>query len=197
MRAEEEFPKDEVLIKAFIAGDEDAFNGLVLKYQDKVINTCYRLLGNYEEANDSAQDTFIRVYRSLNKFRFDSSFSTWLYRIAVNGCKNKLGSLKQRIGRRMVRLDNPVETEEGSYTIEVGDESMSPGKALERKEIDAIIQRAIDSLPEDQKTVVVLRDIEGLSYEEVEKVTGYKAGTVKSKLARSRRRLRKKLKGIV
>lgn len=197
MRSEEEFPKDTVLIKSFLTGDEGAFDKLVLRYQDKVINICYRLLGNFQEANDSAQDTFIKVYRSLKKFRFESAFSTWLYRIAVNGCKNKLRSLSYRYGRKMVRLDDPVETDEGSYFIEVGDESFSPRRKLERKERDMLIQQAIDSLPEDQKMVIVLRDIEGLSYEEVEDVTGYKLGTVKSKLARSRKRLRKKLKGIV
>jgi len=97
--------EDTVSIKSFLAGDKKTFDKLVLKYQDRVFNLCYRFLGDYEEANDSAQETFIKVYNSLKNFRFESAFSTWLYRIAVNTCKNKLSSLKFRLNQRMVRLD--------------------------------------------------------------------------------------------
>ncbi|MDP8215135.1 MAG: sigma-70 family RNA polymerase sigma factor [Candidatus Euphemobacter frigidus] len=188
--------KDTDLVRAFLAGDKVAFDRLVLKYQNRVFNTCYRLLGNYEEANDSAQDIFVKVFRSLKRFRFESSFSTWIYRIAVNTCRNKLRSLQYRYRRKMIRIDEQKDPEEESYAIEIGDESQSPVKELERKEKGILIQKAIDSLPEGQKTMIVLRDIEGLTYDEIATVTGLNPGTVRSKLARGRQKLRKYLRGI-
>jgi len=183
--------EDKELIRSFNAGSKRAFDSLVLKYKDRVFNLCCRFLGDLEEADDSAQETFIKVYRSLKKFRFESTFSTWLYRIAVNTCKNKLSSLKYRRNRKMVRLDNGREGERRTNTLI--DESGSPEKKLEKKEREILIQQAIDSLPEDFKSVVVLRDVEGLSYEMTARITGYNIGTVKSKLSRARERLRKKL----
>lgn len=181
---------DRALIYAFCAEqDKDAFDRLVIKYQDKVFNLCYRFMGNYHDANDCAQDTFVKVFRSLKKFKGESEFSTWLYRIAVNTCKNKLSSLTYRVSKMMVRLDKP--------RTEIKDESNSPEAEFEQSEKGRQIQKAIDALPEDYKTVVVLRDIEGLSYEEIAQITGYNIGTVKSKLARARGRLREKLEGLI
>ena len=188
--------EDFILIKAFLAGDNTAFDKLVLNYQNRVFNTCYRILGNYEDANDSAQDIFVKVFRSLKKFRFRSSFSTWIYRISINTCRNKLRSAGYRHRRTTVRLDQPMDQEDGSYSFEIGDERRTPEKELDRKEKGLMIQRAIDSLPESQKTVVVLRDIEGLTYEEIVSITGLNPGTVKSKLARARQKLRDKLSPI-
>jgi RNA polymerase sigma-70 factor (ECF subfamily) len=185
--------EDRELISSFNKGSKKAFDTLVLKYQDRVFNLCYRFLGNYEEADDSAQETFIKVYRSLKNFRFESSFSTWLYRIAVNTCKNKLSSLKYRRSREMVRLDNGKGQEGSRKPTEISDESLSPEVKLEKKERDTLIQQAIDSLPADFKTVVVLCDVEGLSYEMTARITGYRIGTVKSKLSRARDRLRIRL----
>jgi RNA polymerase sigma-70 factor (ECF subfamily) len=184
---------DSALIESFLAGDERAFDLLVNRYKNKVFNICFRMLGDYEEANDSAQETFIKVFRTLKGFRFRSSFSTWLYRITVNTCKNKLSSLKYRFNRMMVRLDKPNPKTGGS--IEVQSKGTNPHNSLERRERELFIQRALDSLPKEQKMVVVLRDVEGLSYEEVARVTGLARGTVKSKLSRARDRLREKLKG--
>jgi len=182
--------EDQSLIQAFCARqDNDAFDRLVIKYQDKVFNLCYRFMGNYHDANDCAQDTFIKVYRSLSKFKGQSEFSTWLYRIAVNTCKNRLSSLTYRVSKMMVRLDKP--------RAEIKDEAHSPEASLEKSEKNELIQKAIDELSADHKEVVVLRDVEGLSYEEVAEITGYNIGTVKSKLARARERLRNKLRGLV
>lgn len=189
--------EDLSLVKAFQAKERAAFDKLVLKYKDKVFNLCYRFLGNYEEADDCAQEVFIKVYRSLEKFRVESAFSTWLYRIAVNTCKNKVKSLSYRYSKKMVRLDDPKESEENSYLTEIGDESLSPVSELERKEKGLLIQEAIDSLPEEKRTLVVLRDIEGLTYEEIAKITDGNLGTVKSGLARARQELREKLKGLI
>lgn len=189
--------EDSRLVEAVNSGDKASFDKLVLRYQDKVFNTCYRLLGDFEEANDSAQEVFVKVFRSLKNFRFESAFPTWLYRIAVNTCKNKLASSKYRQGKIMLRLDKPQESGESTYVTEIEDESLSPADEIDRREKDALIQKAINSLPEDYKTVVVLRDIEGLSYEETAKITGYNLGTVKSRLARARQRLRERLRGLV
>ena len=189
--------EDIELVKSFKAEDKTAFDKLVLKYKNRVFNLCYRMLGNYEDANDSAQDTFVKVFRSLNKFRMESTFSTWLYRIAVNTCKNKFASAEYKYKEKMVRIDDPEESDEGSHKMEIRDESLSPGSELEKKEKEALIQKAIATLPKEQKTVVVLRDINGMSYEEVAKVTGYNLGTVKSKLARARQSLREKLRRTV
>ncbi|MBW2146074.1 MAG: sigma-70 family RNA polymerase sigma factor [Deltaproteobacteria bacterium] len=189
--------EDAALVKAFQAGNKAAFDELVLKHKDKLFNLCYWFLGDYHEANDSAQETCIKVYRSLKKFRFESTFSTWLYRIAVNTCKNRLKSLDYRSRKKMIRLDNQDASKSGNPSMEIGDESRTPLIELEKKERSALIKQAIDSLPPEQKAVVVLRDIEGLSYEEVAIVTGFNLGTVKSKLSRARLDLRKKLRSVI
>lgn len=196
-RSEGSHNEDEALVTAFQDGNKKAFDELVLKHQDRVFNLCYRLLGDYQEANDSAQETFVRVYQSLNKFRKESKFSTWLYRIAVNTCKNRLKSLEYRFGKKMVRFDNPQSAEDGPPSMEIRDEAISPFAELEKKEKLKTIHKAIESLPAAKKTVVILRDVEGLSYEEIAGITGYNLGTVKSKLARARSDLREKLKGVV
>jgi len=196
-RAEGLRKEDAVLVKDFQAGNRTSFDELVLRHKDRVFNVCYKFLGDYQEANDSAQETFVKVYRSLRRFRFEATFSTWLYRIAVNTCKNKLTSLEHRHRKKMVRLDNPGESEGTAYTIEISDENQSPLIELERKERLSLIQKAIESLPIEQKTVVVLRDIEGVSYEDIAHITGERLGTVKSRLARARLELREKLRGVI
>ncbi|MGD8226745.1 MAG: sigma-70 family RNA polymerase sigma factor [Desulfobacteraceae bacterium] len=188
--------EDAILIRAFREGDRAAFDNLVLKHKDRVFNLCYRLLGDYEEANDSAQEAFIKVYGSLKKFRFESAFSTWLYRITVNTCKNKLKSSAFRQKKKMIPIDNPVSGKRTQPDREIQDESQSPAMELEKKERMRIIQEAINALPAEQKEVVTLRDIEGFSYEEVAEITGFNLGTVKSRLARARQDLRKKLRSV-
>lgn len=189
---------DRAIIEAFQSEhNKDAFDKLVVKYQNMVFNLCYRFMGNCEDASDCAQDTFVKVYRALEYFRFDSEFSTWLYRIAVNTCKNKLSSLAYRFSKIMVRIDKLRGVTGDDPPVEIKDESRSPEAEFEKTEKSKLIQKAIDSLPEEQKIVVVLRDIEGLSYDDISEITGYNLGTVKSKLYRAREVLRNKLKGSV
>ncbi|MDD5680742.1 MAG: sigma-70 family RNA polymerase sigma factor [Candidatus Omnitrophica bacterium] len=191
--------EDSALIKAFRNGDKSAFDKLVLKYKDNVFNLCYRFLGNYEEADDYAQETFIKVYRGLAGFRFESAFSTWLYRVTVNTCKNRLSSLEFRHSKKMIAIDGGRDNEDcrKTNTIDIKDDSPSPKAALERKEKEILIQQTIESLPPDQRMIILLRDIEGLSYAEMAEISGYKIGTVKSRLARARQALAEKLRSAI
>jgi RNA polymerase sigma-70 factor (ECF subfamily) len=189
--------EDAALIRAFQAGNRSAFDQLVFKHKDKLFNLCFWVLGDYHDANDSAQETFIKVFRSLKGFRFESAFSTWLYRIAINTCKNKLKSLEYRKRKKMVRLENSGPSGETNPSLEIRDEAQSPLSRLESKEKLMLISGAMNSLPSGQKTVMTLRDIEGLSYEEIAQITGFNLGTVKSRLARARLDLRKKLRSVI
>lgn len=165
------------------------------RHRDSVFNLCYRLLGDYEDAGDAAQEAFIKAYRGLKGFRFEAAFSTWMYRIAVNGCTNRLHSKAHRQKSRTVALDNPGPGGGQAYRLENG--SPGPAAQLERKERAALVQEAVDALAPDQKTVVTLRDIQGLSYEEISGITGLALGTVKSKIARARAELRGRLRGVI
>lgn len=195
--ADDGFPDDAALVRAFQAGEEAAFDRLVLRHQDRTVNLCYRLLGNYAEADDCAQEVFVKAFRSLKGFRSGSAFSTWLYRIAVNACLSWRRSLAFRFRKRSVSLSQPEDPESDERPREIGDETLSPRREAERKERDKIIEEAIASLPKSLRTVLVLREIEGLSYEEVAEATGYNLGTVKSKIARARGRLREQLKTLL
>ncbi len=189
--------KDTLLIRDFIEGDSRAFDQLVLRHKDRVFNLCYGFFNDYQEANDIAQEIFIKVFRSIKKFRQESSFSTWLYRIAVNTCKNRIKSLEYRFTKWRKSIDNPSAQKEDSATMEIQNGSMSPSERLEQKERSSIVRGAINSLANGKKTMILLRDIEGLSYEEIAKITGLNIGTVRSKLSRARNDLRAKLEGAV
>ena len=188
---------DRELVLRFLAGENGAFDPLVLRHQDRVMNICYRILGDYEEARDCAQETFIKVYRSLKSFKGESAFSTWLYRIAVNTCKNRLSSSAYRRRKKMLPLGAAGNGRDDPRRVDPPNGSPTPPERAENREVERLVQTAIDGLDADHKTVVVLRDIEGLSYEEVSRVTGFPVGTVKSKLARAREKLKSKLRGKV
>lgn len=187
---------DFTLIKAFQSGEKASFDALVLRYKDRIFNLCLRFLGDYHEAEDTTQDVFVKAYNSLKRFRLESSFFTWLYRIAVNSCKNKVKSLEYRFRKADARIDFSGETLDGFQTEHREDGPGSPVSELENKEIMKILQKAINSLPPDQRSVVVLRDIQGLSYEEITDITGFKLGTLKSRLSRARSSLREKIGDI-
>lgn len=194
---------DAELIKAFQAGDKDVFDELVIRYKDRIFNLCYRFLGDYQDASDTAQDVFIKAFGALMKFRFKSSFYTWIYRIGVNTCRNRLKSLEFRFKKMIKRSCNPGNPGNPGFSsidnasLSCSEEFFSPALRLERKERSILIAGAVDSLSGLKKTVVILRDIEGLAYNEISEITGLKPGTVKSKLARARADLKKKLKSIL
>lgn len=191
---------DETLVKIFQAGREHAFDSLLIRYKDRVFNICYRFLGDYQESDDTAQEIWVKVYRFLKDFRSEARFSTWLYRITINTCKNKLSSSQFRQNKKIISLSNPKNSDsDNPYDPhnEMKDTSNSPLKEVERKEKLRLIQKAINSLSKDHREVIILRDIEDLSYDEIVQITGNKTGTIKSRLARARLELRKKLTGII
>jgi RNA polymerase sigma-70 factor, ECF subfamily len=186
---------DEALIREFLAGTIKAFDRLVIKHQSMVLNLCFRIIGDYDEANDCAQETFIKVYNNLETFRFQSSFTTWLYRIAINTCRNRLASAGSRMRKKTVRIDNPSDLD--GETMDINDCSFNPVAVFEKKEESRLIHDAIRSLPDNLGVLVVLRDLEGKSYEEIAEVTGVNLGTVKSRLARARHILREALREVL
>jgi len=175
---------EEKLVLAAQKGDVNAFNQLVLDYQGLAYNVAYRILGNADKAADATQDAFLRGYRALHQFR-GGSFKTWLLRIVTNCCYDQLRVLQRR---PTSPIDDLVEDDEHSTILE--DSSESPQEHVERLELDGFIQEALEALPEDQRVVLVMSDIEGMSYEEIAEVTSVALGTVKSRLSRARGKLR-------
>jgi RNA polymerase sigma-70 factor (ECF subfamily) len=167
-----------------------SFEEVVEKYHQKVFNLVYRYLNDYDEAQDLTQDTFVRAYQSWATFRGESQVYTWLYRIALNLCHNRLKQLKRRQKVEAESLDQPVEGESEDMLREVPDLTLSPERLMENKELQQVIRRAIRQLPEDYKQVIILRDIEGFSYSDIAKMTGSSLEAIKSRLFRARTALR-------
>ncbi len=185
------------LIKSFCEGNKAAFNRLVLKYQDPVINICVRYLGNHSDGEDAAQETFVKIYKNLSKFKGDAFSSTWLYRIALNTCNNYQRSWWSRLKRNAVNLDAPVKTEDSEYIPEIGDERLSPEKDLERSRISDSVKKALSTLPPRYKELIIMRDIQGISYNEISATLSISLGTVKSRIARARSAMQEKLRGTI
>jgi RNA polymerase sigma-70 factor (ECF subfamily) len=172
--------------------DERAFRELVEAHRDRVYNITFRMLGNRAEAEDVAQEVFIAVFKTIDTFREESKFSTWLYRVAVNHCKNRIKYLARRHDRDREEIDESQHGPGVNGSIG-GPLPSSPQKALESAQMEKLMQDAIANLEDDQRIVVVLRDVEDLSIEEICEITGLPDGTVKSRLHRARLVLRKRL----
>ncbi|MEO6774436.1 MAG: sigma-70 family RNA polymerase sigma factor [Kofleriaceae bacterium] len=173
--------------------DERAFRELIEAHRDRVFNLTFRMLGNRAEAEDVAQEVFIQVFKSIDTFREDSKLSTWLYRIAVNTCKNRIKYLARRHDRDRDELDEASNGQHGAMGAIGAPQPKAPDRALEAVQMEKVLQDAIAELDEDQRIVVVLRDVEDLSIEEICKITELADGTVKSRLHRARAVLRKRL----
>ncbi|MCG8417906.1 MAG: sigma-70 family RNA polymerase sigma factor [Proteobacteria bacterium] len=173
--------------------DEKAFRDMVERYRDQVYNTTYRMLGNREEAEDLAQEVFITVFKSIDSFRGESKFSTWLYRITVNHCKNRIKYLARRHDRDQREYDENVTRDGAEAALTAPARPRSPDRQLEGVEMEQILQRCIAELDDDHRILIVLRDIQDLSYEEIGTITSLPEGTVKSRLHRGRMALRKKM----
>ena len=164
------------------AGDRGAFEDLVRAQQHRVYGLALRMLGNPAEAQDVAQEVFIRAHRGLPEFRGDARLSTWLYTIASRLCLNRLAGSERRLTRH------------GEETLrQLADARPGPDEAMERGELEEALHRAIAELPEERRVVVVLRDVEGLAYEEIADVLALPVGTVRSRLHRARLDLKEKL----
>ncbi|MBW3846754.1 RNA polymerase sigma factor RpoE [Aeromonas hydrophila] len=184
---------DEQLVERVQRGDKNAFNLLVKKYQHKVVNLVARYVNNPGDVPDVAQEAFIKAYRALPTFRGESAFYTWLYRIAVNTAKNYLTSQ----GRRPPSSD--VEAEEAEYYGggEALREVATPENLTLTDEIKRTVFSAIEALPEDLRTAITLRELEGLSYEEIAEIMDCPVGTVRSRIFRAREAIDKKLQPLI
>jgi RNA polymerase sigma-70 factor, ECF subfamily len=182
------------LLRRLRERDERAFRELLEMHRDRVYNITYRMLGNRAEAEDVAQEVFISVFKTIDQFREESKFSTWLYRVAVNHCKNRIKYLARRHDRDRDELDENSQQANGSVVAGPGPfRAAQPDRALEGAQMEKLLQEAIGNLDDDHRIVVVLRDVEDLSIEEICEITGLPDGTVKSRLHRARLALRKKL----
>ncbi|BDI33064.1 RNA polymerase sigma factor RpoE [Capsulimonas corticalis] len=173
------------------------FDALVERYNKPLFNVIYQWIGDYDEAADLTQETFVSAYKARGQFRGDAHVYTWLYRIAHNHCKNRF---KQRDRVRQAEgpsLDAGVSVDGGddmiAETREIADWSFSPARVLEQKELRALVQRAVDSLASEYKVVLVLREMEGMSYNEIAEVTGLTMEAVKTRLNRARGMVRQRV----
>lgn len=177
--------QEAAIVRKVLGGDANAFETLVLEYEKNVYNIALRMTGNSEDAADMTQEAFIKAYNSLQSFRADSKFSVWLYRIVSNVC---LDFLRSKNRRPTVSLS--VEDDDGEDTqLDVADESQSPELLLDRKLTRESVRRGLDSLPPDYRQILLLREIQGLSYDEIAQALGLEVGTVKSRIFRARKRL--------
>jgi RNA polymerase sigma-70 factor (ECF subfamily) len=182
---------ERTLLRRLRDRDEKAFRELLETHRDRVYNICYRMLGNRHESEDVAQEVFITVFKTIDTFREEAKFSTWLYRVAVNQCKTRIKYPARRHERGHDELDDQSS---GANGTPIGAPApRAPDHALEGAQMEKLMQDAIAALDEEQRTVVVLRDVEDLSIEEICEITGLPDGTVKSRLHRARLVLRKKL----
>jgi RNA polymerase sigma-70 factor (ECF subfamily) len=184
---------DQELVARVQQGDKKAFDLLVLKYQQKITNLISRYIRDPHEVLDVTQEAFIKAYRAMPKFRGDSAFYTWLYRIAINTAKNYLVAQGRRPPSDDVDADVAEQMEVGTRLKETG----TPENHVLTEEISMTVQKAIDDLPEDLRTAIVLRELEGMSYEEIANAMSCPVGTVRSRIFRAREAIDKKLRPLL
>ena len=176
---------EEKLIDRAARGDAAAFNELLGAYEKKMYAVCLRMSGNHEDAQDCLQETMLRVYRAISGFKGQSTFSTWLYRVAMNTC---LDELRKKRNRTSTSLDGLLEA-----GWSPSDEFDTPERHALNREKSAEIRRVIAELPEDMRAAIVLRDVQGFSYDEIAKILEANVGTIKSRISRGREKLREVL----
>jgi RNA polymerase sigma-70 factor (ECF subfamily) len=184
---------DQQLVQRVQKGDKSAFDLLVLKYQHRVLKLVGRFVSDPAEAEDVAQEAFIKAYRALPAFRGDSAFYTWLYRIAINTAKNALVSNRRRPVDFDLDMQDPDQYERHARLKEAD----TPEGVLLTDEIRVVVEKALEQLPEDLRTAIVLRELEGLSYEEIAEAMDCPVGTVRSRIFRAREAIDKKLKPLL
>ena len=186
---------DKELIDRVKNGEKAAYDLLVLKYQQRIVNLVSRFVRNQSDALDVTQEAFIKAYRALPNFRGDSAFYTWLYRIAVNTAKNHLAVQSRRPSGNNTNYDvSEIEQIEGADALK---EQATPESLILKDELQATVLKAIEDLPEDLKTAIMLREIEGLSYEEIAGVMECPIGTVRSRIFRAREAIENEMKPLL
>jgi len=185
---------DQRLIQEYLQSRrKDLFEVLVRRHQDQVYSMCVRMLGKPAVAEEVAQDVFIAVYKNLDRFRGDAKFTTWLYRVVVNHCKNKQSYLIRRKTDRHDSMDQGKETEEGEMKRELPSPNIGPEKASLQLERHRILEAGLQQLSDDQRNIIVMRDLRGMPYDEIAEILEVAEGTVKSRLHRARAALKTKV----
>jgi RNA polymerase sigma-70 factor, ECF subfamily len=184
---------DQQLVERVQKGDKKAFDLLVLKYQQKITNLISRYIRDSHEVQDVTQEAFIKAYRAIPKFRGDSAFYTWLYRIAINTAKNYLVAQGRRPPTDDVDAESAEQMDVGIRLKETG----TPENHVLTEEISLTVQKAIDELPEDLRTAIILRELEGMSYEEIANAMSCPVGTVRSRIFRAREAIDKQLSPLI
>jgi len=189
--------EDDALITAFKTGDHAAFQALVLKYEQRVYNHCLRMVNDEVESDDLAQEVFLKVFRKIRNYEHTYSFYTWLYRITVNCCIDYLRRKRRHIQGVSLSGGPLAEPGDAGREHEIPDRTFVPDETLLNQELHDVLQAAIGQLSEKLRTIIILKEVEGFSYEEITQVLGCSRGTVKSRLFRARERLKELLAGYV
>lgn len=190
--------RERLLVRRLKQRDERAFREVVRLYQHRIYNLVYRMIGSREEAEDIAQDVFVTVFKVIDTFRGDSQLSTWIYRIATNQCKNRIKYLGRRSQGRTTELDAAAERELQDHAMPaIVTQVAGPDAVLEGLQLERIVQEGLAALDEEHRVLIVLRDVENLSYAEIASITGIAEGTVKSRLHRARMSLKARMAKFV
>lgn len=188
--------EDALLVSAARQGDVDAFENLVGRHQKRTFNIAFRLIGDYDDACEVTQDAFVSAYKSIKTFRGESKFTTWLTTICVNLSKNRLKQMKSRRGHEPVSLDDPVATSDGEMAIDPPSNEPSVLDRLEKRDLRRRVRDCIKALDQAFREVLVLRDMQDFSYEEIGSMLKMPEGTVKSRLSRAREAVKDCLKRV-
>lgn len=184
--ASEKNMQDHEIIRQFQAGDFRAFDLLVQRHQVATVNLCYQFLHDTEDARDVTQEIFIKVYHHLGRFKPDAQFATWLYRITVNSCLN---ALRSRRRRRWLRPFSSRELRQDTDVANIADPGANPESMLEKSERRAAVEKALDKLPVDQRTAIILHRYQGLSYKEIAAIMNTSIAAVEARIHRARKKL--------
>jgi len=188
---------DATLVSSAQTGDLQAFEQLVTKHQKKMLNIAYRLIGDYDDACEVVQDAFVSAHKNIRMFRGDAKFTTWLTTITLNLAKNRLKQVKSRLSHEAYSLNDPIQTDDGTMTMDPPSKEPSVLDRMETRDIRTRVQDCIKALDADFREVLVLRDMQEFSYEEIGSMLKVREGTVKSRLFRARDMVKDCLKRLM